>query len=70
MPALAWRSSSGAAASSCSHDATVPDLERYAREYDLVIVAAGKGEVAQLFERDAVALALRARRSARSRSPT
>jgi 2-polyprenyl-6-methoxyphenol hydroxylase-like FAD-dependent oxidoreductase len=33
-------------------DVTVPDLETYARRYDLVIVAAGKGEVAQLFERD------------------
>jgi hypothetical protein len=35
------------------HDASVPDLEGYAAENDLVIVAAGKGEVAQLFERDA-----------------
>src|SRR4051794_29344532 len=34
------------------HDATIPDLEGYARHHDLVIVAAGKGEVAQLFERD------------------
>ena len=34
------------------HDATIPDLEAYARDHDLVIVAAGKGEVAQLFERD------------------
>ena len=34
------------------HDAAVPDLEGYAREYDLVLVAAGKGEVAQLFKRD------------------
>jgi hypothetical protein len=34
-------------------EVTLPDLERYASEYDLVIVAAGKGEVAQLFERDA-----------------
>ena len=34
------------------HDATIPDLEGYARDHDLVIVAAGKGEVAQLFERD------------------
>ncbi|MFI6582867.1 styrene monooxygenase/indole monooxygenase family protein [Embleya sp. NPDC050493] len=33
--------------------ADVADLERYARESDLVIVAAGKGEIAQLFERDA-----------------
>jgi hypothetical protein len=35
------------------HDAVIPDLEEYARGSDLVIVAAGKGEVAQLFERDA-----------------
>src|SRR5438105_1780848 len=34
------------------HDATVPDLERYAEKSDLVLVAAGKGDVAQLFERD------------------
>jgi len=34
------------------HDATIPDLEEYAGDHDLVIVAAGKGEVAQLFERD------------------
>lgn len=34
-------------------DVTVPDLEKHARENDLVIVAAGKGEVAQLFERNA-----------------
>jgi Styrene monooxygenase A putative substrate binding domain/FAD binding domain len=34
------------------HEATVPDLERYAQGNDLVLVAAGKGEVAQLFERD------------------
>jgi hypothetical protein len=34
------------------HDATVPDIERYAEESDLVLVAAGKGDVAQLFERD------------------
>ena len=34
-------------------EVTLPDLEGYAREHDLVIVAAGKGEVAQLFERDA-----------------
>jgi 2-polyprenyl-6-methoxyphenol hydroxylase-like FAD-dependent oxidoreductase len=34
-------------------EVTLPDLEKYAREYDLAIVAAGKGEVAQLFERDA-----------------
>lgn len=34
------------------HEAAVPDLEQYAREHDLVIVAAGKGDVAKLFERD------------------
>ena len=35
------------------HEATVADLERYADEGDLVVVAAGKGEIAGLFERDA-----------------
>jgi hypothetical protein len=35
------------------HDAGIEDLERYARESDLVIVAAGKGDIAKLFERDA-----------------
>jgi styrene monooxygenase A-like protein len=35
------------------HDAAIPDLEDYAHDNDLVVVAAGKGEVAQLFERDA-----------------
>lgn len=35
------------------HEATVADLERYADASDLVIVAAGKGEIAGLFERDA-----------------
>ena len=33
-------------------DAGVEELERYARNSDLVIVAAGKGEIAQLFTRD------------------
>jgi len=33
-------------------EATVADLERYASEADLVIVSAGKGEIARLFERD------------------
>jgi hypothetical protein len=33
-------------------DAGVEDLERHTRESDLVIVAAGKGEIAQLFTRD------------------
>ena len=33
-------------------DAGVPELERYAREHDLVVVAAGKGEITRLFERD------------------
>jgi len=35
------------------HDVGVEDLERYAQEYDLVVVAAGKGEIVRLFERDA-----------------
>ncbi|GAT70709.1 alanine-phosphoribitol ligase [Planomonospora sphaerica] len=35
------------------HDAGVGDLEEYAAEYDLVMVAAGKGPIASLFERDA-----------------
>jgi hypothetical protein len=35
------------------HDAGVGDLERYTQEHDLVIVAAGKGEIVQLFARDA-----------------
>lgn len=35
------------------HDATIDDLERYAKQSDLVIVAAGKGDVTKLFERDA-----------------
>jgi len=34
------------------HEAGVEDLERYAAEHELVIVAAGKGEIARLFERD------------------
>ncbi|MGW1836086.1 styrene monooxygenase/indole monooxygenase family protein [Streptomyces sp. NPDC002067] len=34
-------------------EAGIADLERYAAESDLVIVAAGKGEIAKLFERDA-----------------
>src|SRR5438445_6685448 len=34
------------------HDAGIPDLEGYARDNDLVVVAAGKGDVAELFERD------------------
>jgi len=34
------------------HDAGVDDLERYTGEHDLVIVAAGKGEIVRLFERD------------------
>ena len=35
------------------HDATPEDLETYAAQHDLVLVAAGKGEIASLFERDA-----------------
>ncbi|GAA2911410.1 alanine-phosphoribitol ligase [Streptosporangium fragile] len=34
------------------HDATVDDLEAYAAQYDLVLVAAGKGPLASIFERD------------------
>ncbi len=34
-------------------EAGIPELERYAKDSDLVIVAAGKGAVSQLFERDA-----------------
>ena len=33
-------------------DAGMADLEMYAREDDLVIVASGKGEIGQMFERD------------------
>jgi hypothetical protein len=33
--------------------ATVDDMERYAGENDLVVVAAGKGDITRLFERDA-----------------
>jgi hypothetical protein len=35
------------------HDAGLEDLERYAADSDLVIIGAGKGEIARLFERDA-----------------
>ncbi|MDH2430749.1 styrene monooxygenase/indole monooxygenase family protein [Sphaerisporangium sp. TRM90804] len=35
------------------HDATPADLEVYAAQYDLVLVAAGKGTISSLFERDA-----------------
>src|SRR5213082_1533447 len=34
------------------HEAGVDDLERYTQENDLVIVAAGKGEIVRLFERN------------------
>jgi hypothetical protein len=34
-------------------EAGVDDLERYAGEHDLVVVAAGKGDITRLFERDA-----------------
>ena len=33
-------------------DAGIPELERFAKDSDLVIVAAGKGPISQLFERD------------------
>lgn len=35
------------------HDATIDDLEKYAAASDLTIVAAGKGDIAKMFERDA-----------------
>lgn len=35
------------------HEASADDLARYAQEHDLVIVAAGKGDITGLFERDA-----------------
>jgi flavin-dependent dehydrogenase len=34
-------------------DVTAADLETYAADHDLVLVAAGKGKIASLFERDA-----------------
>lgn len=34
------------------HEASVADLEHYARSSDLVIVAGGKGDITKLFERD------------------
>jgi hypothetical protein len=34
-------------------EATVDDLERHVDEHDLVIVAAGKGDIARMFDRDA-----------------
>ena len=35
------------------HEAGIDDLERYAIDSDLVVVAAGKGDIARTFERDA-----------------
>jgi hypothetical protein len=35
------------------HEATADDLDRHASEHDLVVVAAGKGDIVRLFERDA-----------------
>ncbi len=35
------------------HEATIDDLERYAGDSDLVVVAAGKGAIARFFDRDA-----------------
>jgi len=35
------------------HDAGIDDLERYTQENDLVVLAAGKGEIVRLFERNA-----------------
>ncbi len=40
-------------------DAGIDDIEACARRSDLVIVAAGKGEIVRLFERDAEKVALR-----------
>ncbi len=37
------------------HDAGIEDLETYAKQSDLVIVAAGMGDIAKMFERDASA---------------
>jgi hypothetical protein len=34
------------------HDAGIDDLERYTQENDLVVLAAGKGEIVRLFERN------------------
>ncbi|ASU84222.1 oxygenase [Nocardiopsis gilva YIM 90087] len=34
------------------HGATVADLDRFSRAYDLVVVATGRGELGELFERD------------------
>ena len=41
------------------HEATVDDLERYAGESDLVVVAAGKGEIARLLRARRRAVAVR-----------
>ena len=54
-----WRSSSAGGGKLVIEDAGVEDLERYTQSNDLVIVAAGKGEIMRLFERDAGALAVR-----------
>src|SRR5256885_7087530 len=35
------------------HDASVEDLEEYVTDNDLVLIAAGRGQIASLFERDA-----------------
>ncbi len=35
------------------HEAGIDDLERYATDSDLVVVAAGKGDITRTFERDA-----------------
>ena len=34
------------------HEATIDDLEQYTKDAELVIVAAGKGDIAKMFERD------------------
>ena len=43
----------GGAGHKVLHDAGIDDLENYAKKSELVIVAAGKGDIARLFERDA-----------------
>jgi hypothetical protein len=51
------------------HGATVTDLDRLAPRYDLTIIAAGKGELVAMFDRDP-SRSPYARRSARSPWPT
>ena len=48
-----WRSSRERGGTIEIAEVGVPELERYAADSDLVVVAAGQGPVSQLFERDA-----------------